>query len=397
MKVAVVGARGPVGVATVRALLDGNAHVLAVTRHPPAVEAGTPPPPAGASSPAASPAAPPTLPTTHPRLTIVAGSAADSPGLTATLTAAAPLDGVAVITPGTQAPANLVSAAVTAAATAGVQSVAVVSMLLAGKGDFTYARWMADAEAAARSAVAAAGSDGGGGGGGGDCGGGGNGGGRPRLALVRLANFYENWLAVAPEVATSGVLRDAFHPTTRVPSVSVADAGAAVAAVVLRASGIAASMATATAAPSSGNDADDAARGCGVDGGAARFATGGGGGDCRVYNIVGGVETLPQVASALAAATSRPVTYEPVDAAAATRRLEAVGVPAWAAAAAMEMYAWLDGCGGWGATRPGGGSTETAADRDTNGGRGGDFAALTGRMPADARTWAVANAGAFMT
>lgn len=140
MKVAVVGSSGPVGVATVRALLDRNIHVLAVTRNPPTADPPATPPPPGAFSPAASPAAP-TLPTDDPRLTITAGSAADAPGLAATLVAAAPLDGVAVITPGTQAPAGLVAAAVTAATAAGARGVAVVSMLLAGKGDFTYARW----------------------------------------------------------------------------------------------------------------------------------------------------------------------------------------------------------------------------------------------------------------
>lgn len=395
MKVAVVGARGPVGVATVRALLDGNAQVLAVTRQPPAAETGAPVPPPGASSPAASPAVPPTLPTDHPLLTITAGSAADAPGLTATLTAAAPLDGVAVITPGTQAPANLVASAVTAAAEAGVRNVAVVSMLLAGKGDFTYARWMDDAEAAARSAVAAVGGGGGGGKGGGD--GGGKGVGRTRLVLVRLANFYENWMATAPEVAISGVLRDAFRPTTRVPSVSVADAGAAVAAAVLHPSGAASSMATATMAPADDDHADHATHGGGIYGATSGDASEGGGSDYRVYNIVGGVETLPQVASALAAATGRSISYEPVDADAAKRRLEAVGVPAWAAAAAMEMYAWLDDRGGWESTSADGGSAMTTAERGADDRGGGDFAALTGRLPANARAWAVANVGAFVS
>jgi len=328
MHVAVLGASGPVGAAAVRAALAHPAAptVTAVTRTPPGGGGGG----GGAAAP------PPPWPIEHPRLRVVGGSAAAAAALTPAL---APVDALFVSTPPSPHVAAWLPAVVDAAAAAGVHRVAVLSVLRRDGSAAAYGEWFRSTEAALGVGCAppAAPDD--------------RGNGRrlpspslplpprrPRVCVLRAAMFFENLLAAAPAVRSTGVLVGVAPATAVTPYVAVADIGAAAAAVLLTVTppsgagedaswphtgavyeligdapdyaAVAAALATVVARPP-GGDSDG---GDGGDGG-----SGGGGGDAR--------RRRP------------PVVYEQVDEAAAVAAAVAAGAPEWTARSLTELAA----------------------------------------------------------
>lgn len=304
MRVAVLGASGPVGAATVRALLDHSTvpAVVAITRHPPAADAAVnvaiPATATAATAAAANDSATAPWPMDHPRLSVVAGSVADAAGLRDVLAAPNRVDALFVVPPPSPLIDGWVADVAAAATAAGVARLAVLSVLRRVGSDAPYGEWFRAMEGR----LAAQGDGGGGGGGGG--------GGTPACVL-RAAMFYENLLALRGQLQSTGVLVGVAPPDAVTPSVAVADLGAAAAAVL-------------TAPP--------------VEGGGWPHAG-------ATYDLISDAPTNDATAAALsfvmprAAADGPSVRYKQVDAAEAVASAVAAGVPEVTAAALVELAA----------------------------------------------------------
>lgn len=330
MRVAVLGASGPVGAATVRALLDHPTApaVVAITRHPPAADA--------AAAVATDDAAIAPWPVGHPRLTIVAGSVADAVGVRNVLAAPNRVDALFVVPPPSPFIDGWVADVAATAVAAGVARLAVLSVLRRVGSDAPYGEWFRAMEGRL-----AARSDGSGGSGG-----------DASVSVLRAAMFYENLLALRGQLRSTGVLVGVAPPDAVTPSVAVADLGAAAAAVL-------------TAPPAEGGGWPHAG---------------------ATYDLISDAPTNDATAAALsvvvprAAADGPSVRYKQVDAAEAVAAAVAAGVPEGTAAALVELAA---------ATAAGTVKMRTASGdlrRLLGGTRGGMDVATWARSTADA--WA---------
>lgn len=225
MRVAVLGASGPVGAATVRALLDHptTPEVVAITRHPPPTDAAVVtaiPATATAAAAAGDTAAAAPWPVRHPRLTVVAGSVADAAGVGSTLVDPSlhPVDSLFIVPPPSPSIGEWVAGTIAAAAAAGVPRVAVLSVLRRVGSDAPYGEWFrAMEDRLAATDTSAASTDGAGT--------------LSSPCVLRAAMFYENLLALRGQLRSTGVLVGVGPPDAVTPSVAVADLAAAAAAV----------------------------------------------------------------------------------------------------------------------------------------------------------------------
>ncbi|GAB0495469.1 hypothetical protein MMPV_006771 [Pyropia vietnamensis] len=362
MRVAVLGASGPVGAATVRALLDHPATpaVVAITRHPPPTDAAVviaTPATATATAPAGNEATTAPWPVRHPRLTVLAGSVADAAGVGRALANSSlhPVDALFIVPPPSPSIGEWVAGTIAAAAVAGVPHVAVLSVLRREGSDAPYGEWFRAMEdrlaVPAASVPTADGADS-----------------SPPPCVLRAAMFYENLLALRGQLRLTGVLVGVSPPDAVTPSVAVADLAAAAAAVCTT--------------PSSGES------GCG------RWPHAG-----VTYDLISDAPTNDATAAALSAVVPRPVgeaadeastspafapipngvRYKQVPEAEAVAAAMAAGVPEWTAAALVELAA------------------ATASGAVTMRTESGDLRALLGAMRGgmDVATWVHATAGAW--
>lgn len=341
MRVAVLGASGPVGAAAVRALLDHPTApaVVAITRHPPAADAvvnvSTPATATAATAAATDDVATAPWPVGHPRLTVVAGSVADAVGVRDVLVAPSRVDALFVVPPPSPFIDGWVADVAAAAAAAGVARLAVLSVLRRVGSDAPYGEWFRAMEG--RLAARGDGSVGGGGG--------------ASVCVLRAAMFYENLLALRGQLRSTGVLVGVAPPDAVTPSVAVADLGAAAAAVL-------------TAPPAEGGGWPHAG---------------------ATYDLISDAPTNDATAAALsvvvprAAAGEPSVRYKQVEAAEAVAAAVAAGVPEVTAAALVELAA---------TTAAGTVKMRTAS---------GDLGALLGGMRGgmDVATWARSTADAW--